>query len=57
MYQYFVGVCHHGEIREAEFAEWLWALEDFLLTPLVRRTFDDFDAIDALIQEGEADAQ
>ena len=54
---FFVGVAHHKKSTTGEeFASWLWALEDLLLNQLRPRTFEDLDAIDKIIQEGETDA-
>jgi hypothetical protein len=50
MRDFFLAVAHHGrEVDEAEFMQWMNSLERFLLDPLVPRTFEDFEAIDALL--------
>ena len=52
--RYFTAVCHHGKVTDlAEFGSWQRALERFLLDRLVPRTFEDFDALDALIKSAE----
>lgn len=53
---YFVKVAHHGESSEEELMGYLNELENFLLARLIPRTFDDMDAIDALLDEAETDA-
>ncbi|RMG26829.1 MAG: hypothetical protein D6724_00970 [Armatimonadetes bacterium] len=55
---YFQSVAHHRRAaNEAEFQQWLGALERFLLDRLVPRTFDDFAEIDALLEEEDKDAE
>ena len=54
---FFVAVCHHNkQAEEGEFGQYLDELERFLLDRVRPRTFDDFSAIDRLIEEGESDA-
>lgn len=51
---FFVSVAHHQfEPVEAQFYEHLSYVEQFLLVKLNPKTFADFDAVDALIEEGE----
>ena len=55
---YFVAIAHHGkETGEEEFLGYLYQLEIFLLDRLAPRTFEDTDAIDALLAEGQIDAE
>ncbi len=54
--KFFKDVAHHRRNpTEAEFNNWLDALERFLLDRLCPRTFDDFNAIDAILKETESD--
>lgn len=49
---YFVTISHHGRIAdELEFRQWSNALEGFLLDRMVPRTFDDFTAIDKIVEQ------
>jgi hypothetical protein len=51
---YFQGVAHHRAIRNPEeFSQWQDALERMLLDLLHPKTYEDFDLIDKIIQEGE----
>ncbi len=54
---YFERVSHHDilPLRE-DLLLWITTLERFLLDRLRPRTFEDFTAIDRIIDEGEADA-
>jgi hypothetical protein len=55
MRDYFIAVCHHRETTDAEtFDRRLDQLKSFLLDRMRPRTFDDFDAMDAVIAEGES---
>jgi len=57
-HDYFIRVAHHAIApTNDEYESWLGALERFLLDRLYPRTFDDLDAIDRIIEEGEGDAQ
>lgn len=54
---FFQGVSHHNkECSSDDLRQWLDVLERFLLDLLRPRTFDDFSAIDRLIEEGERNA-
>ncbi len=56
MRDFFMSVAHHRHLStKEEFVQWLNALEGFLLDKLVPRTFQNFDAIDRLIEEAEKD--
>jgi hypothetical protein len=58
MRDFFVSVAHHREnVDTLVFAQWLDALERFLLDRFYPRTFEDIDLIDSIIREGESDAQ
>jgi hypothetical protein len=51
---FFVNVAHHQfEPVEAQFHENLTYVEQFLSAKLNPKTFADFDAVDAIIEEGE----
>jgi hypothetical protein len=51
---YFEGVSHHRTFQSPEeFNQWLDALEVMLLDMLRPRTYEEFDLIDKIIQEGE----
>jgi hypothetical protein len=53
MRDFFQKVAHHRrEVAHGEFVVWLDALERFLLDRLVPRTFEDFEQLDQLIDEG-----
>lgn len=52
---FFVRSTHHGSCSCDDFDLWLDVLESFLLGLTKPRTFDNADAIDALILEGESD--
>lgn len=52
---FFVGSTHHGTCSLEDFDTWLDELESFVLGLTKPRTFDNADAIDALILEGESD--
>ena len=52
---FFVGATHHGPCSQEDFDSWLGVFESFMLALAKPRTFDNADAIDALIQEGETD--
>jgi len=52
---FFVRSTHHGTCSLGDFDAWLDELESFVLGLTKPRTFDNADAIDALIQEGESD--
>jgi hypothetical protein len=55
---FFVRVSHHrADTNEEEFGTWLSALERALLDGFNPRTFEDFDTIDALLEEADDDAQ
>jgi len=55
---YFIRVAHHGATPTNEdYDQWFGALERFLLDRLYPRTFEDLDAIDRIIREGEGNAQ
>jgi hypothetical protein len=54
---YFVGVAHHRSTDENEYERWLDLFEDFILTQLVPRTFEDRAEIRTLIEEAEGRAQ
>lgn len=55
---FFIGVSHHTRTTDdREFAQYVGALERFLLERLRPRTFEDFAAIDELLTEGHDDAQ
>ena len=50
--EYFVGVSHHGKSTSTEgLRRRIVGLEDFLESRLLPTTFDDLDAIDALLKE------
>jgi len=50
---FFQAVAHHRKAaKDAEFTQWLDALERFLLERLVPRTFDEFAEIDAILGRG-----
>jgi hypothetical protein len=52
--EYFIGVCHYNvEPEEREFFGYLDVFEEFLINRLRPRTFADFDAVDAVIEEAE----
>jgi hypothetical protein len=51
---FFVKVAHHSECSEEEFGGWAIAFEVFLLERLVPRTYDDFEAIDRLVNGDES---
>jgi hypothetical protein len=54
---YFQSVAHHRRpADEAEFRQWLEAMERFLLERMVPRTFEDFAEIDAMLEEKDRDA-
>lgn len=54
---FFIGVSHHTRpTDDGELAQYLAALERFLLERLRPRTFDDFTAIDELLGTGQEDA-
>lgn len=54
---FFVGVAHHRrKATQPEFAQWLDALERFLLDHLRPRSFADLDVIDEIVREGETHA-
>ncbi|WP_433210983.1 hypothetical protein ACQP00_49615 [Dactylosporangium sp. CS-047395] len=49
---YFISICHYQKpADEQEFLAYLDALERFLLDRLRPRTFADFDAVDAILEE------
>jgi hypothetical protein len=52
---FFVGSAHHGSCTEDELRQWLDSFERFVLDLVRPRTFDNADALDALIAEGEGD--
>lgn len=52
---FFVGSTHHGFCSRDDFDHWLDVFESFVLGLTKPRTFDNADAIDALILEGESD--
>lgn len=52
--EYFQAVAHHRQSDVSEFNQWQGAFELFLLDRLRPRTFADFDAIDAIVEAGEA---
>jgi hypothetical protein len=54
--QFFVDATHHGKCSRDDFDNWLDVLETFVLNLTRPRTFENADAIDALIREGESDA-
>lgn len=55
MMNFFVAVCHHKRMSsEEEFLQYLSMLEDFLINQLEPKVFEDFDLIDSIIEEGEA---
>jgi hypothetical protein len=49
--EYFIGVCKERPVEEAEFSQYISALEWFLLDRLLPRTFDDQMAIDDILRE------
>jgi len=51
---FFVNSTHHGSCSLEDFDGWLDVFETFMLGLTKPRTFDNADAIDALIQEGES---
>jgi len=51
---FFVSSTHHGTCSPDDFDAWLEALESFVLGLTKPRTFDNADAIDELIREGES---
>jgi hypothetical protein len=52
--EYFIGVCHHSiEPDERDFFGYLDVFEEFIIDRLRPRTFADFDAVDAIIEEAE----
>lgn len=54
---YFQGVAHHNSAcSEDDFFAQLSVLEEFLMDLLCPHTFDDFTALDAIIEEGESHA-
>ncbi len=54
MRDFFQKVAHHGYVCTVEeFSQWAEALELFLIERLQPRTFDDFTAIDAILDEGK----
>lgn len=54
---YFNSVLHHGrEPTEEEFLGWVSSFESFLLSYFRPPTFEEYEGIDAIIAEGEADA-
>jgi len=56
---YFIGIAHHKTIDPSyilEFNNWLAELENFLLDILIPRTFNDFEIIDKIIEEGDKSA-
>lgn len=58
MHDYLVVAAHHGDsIDLNEFEKWVDALEKMILNLLVPWTFEGFDAIDAILAEGDADAE
>jgi len=51
---YFIGVCHYRiPVNEADFFAYLDALERFIIDRLRPRTFADFDAVDAILEEAD----
>jgi len=53
MRDFFQKVAHHRHrVDQDEFVTWLDSLERFLLDRLVPRTFEDFEELDRLIDEG-----
>jgi hypothetical protein len=51
---YFIDVCHHSiEPGERDFFGYLDVFEEFIIDRLRPRTFADFDAVDAIIEEAE----
>ena len=51
---YFVKICHYDfVVDETEFFAYLDALERFMIDRLRPRTFANFDAIDALLEEAD----
>jgi hypothetical protein len=53
MKDYFQSVSHHRKTAdEKDFLHWIDATEKFLLDRLRPRTFEDFSAIDSLLEEG-----
>jgi len=56
-HEYFIRVSHHATIpTDEDFESWREVLERFLLDRLYPRTFEDLDAIDRIVKEGEGDA-
>jgi hypothetical protein len=55
-HEFFDRVAHHGDCSEEEFDASADVVERLMLDYLRPRTFDDFAAIDAIIEEGEKDA-
>jgi hypothetical protein len=54
MREFFQKVAHHGYACPLEeFSQWVEALELFLIERLQPRTFDDFAAIDAILDEAK----
>ena len=50
--KYFIGASHHGNPTSTEeLRKRIAELEDFLASLLLPTTFDDLDAIDALLKE------
>jgi len=51
---YFIGVCHYRlEVQAGEYFAYLDAFERFVLDRLRPRTFADFDAVDAILEEAD----
>jgi hypothetical protein len=48
---YFIGVAHHGTVKETEFIARLAGFEAFIATRLKPRPTEDFATIDALLEE------
>lgn len=55
-HDFFANSAHHTQNSAGDFEGWLDVLERFLLDRMRPRTFDNADALDDLIREGEGDA-
>lgn len=56
-YGYFAGVAHHThEAPDGAFREQLLAFEVFLMERLAPRTYEEFDEIDQIIEQGDSNA-
>ena len=56
MWDFYKSVAHHRrQASRDDFRQWVDALERFLLDRMIPRTFDDMDAIDAIVNSAKRD--